>query len=325
MLIDADMRRPRLHRVFGVARAPGLAEVLSNKARLSEALLRPKGEEFDLLPAGALPDNPTDLLASGAWTELIGELKQDYELVVIDSPVVLAVPDSLLLAADADGLLLVHKPGSLERRGLVQLRDDLRRAGARPLGVVFNQVDRSDRDLYPVYLESPYLRTSGGKRQRRKARLRTRDQDGEVGRPGRRGHETRVLLLGTGNRAQRIAAQIESSQRRPLRVIGFLDDDPSEEDRRKLGQRYLGRLDHLGDVAARECVDRVIFGLPRSYLAQDVIANAIGLCESLGVDFSIPVDLFDTRVARIAHDELGGVRAISFSVQGGTAGAGSSR
>src|SRR5262249_14760149 len=67
VLVDADMRRPRLHRVFGVARAPGLAEVLANKARLSEALLRPKGEEFDLLPAGALPENPTDLLAAGTW------------------------------------------------------------------------------------------------------------------------------------------------------------------------------------------------------------------------------------------------------------------
>jgi hypothetical protein len=68
----------------------------------------------------------------------------------------------------------------------------------------------------------------------------------------RRGHETQVLLLGTGNRAQRIAAQIESSPRRALRVIGFLDDDPSEEDRRKLAARYLGRLDQLGGVAARE-------------------------------------------------------------------------
>jgi hypothetical protein len=140
--------------------------VLANKARLSEALLRPKGEEFDLLPAGALPENPTDLLASGTWSELIGELKQDYEFVVIDSPVVLAVSDSLLLAADADALLLVHKPGSLERRGLIQLRDDLHRAGARALGIVFNQVDRSDRGLYPAYLESPYLRPASGKRPR---------------------------------------------------------------------------------------------------------------------------------------------------------------
>jgi capsular exopolysaccharide synthesis family protein len=169
VLIDADMRRPRLHRVFGAPRAPGLSEVLTNKARLADALLRPTNEEFDLLPAGALPDNPTDLLASGAWSDLIAELKQEYELVLIDSPVVLAVPDPLLLAAEADGLVLVHKPGSLERRGLVQLRDDLRMAGARPLGVVFNQVDRHDPDLYPAYLESPYLKTSDGKRQRRKA------------------------------------------------------------------------------------------------------------------------------------------------------------
>jgi exopolysaccharide biosynthesis polyprenyl glycosylphosphotransferase len=137
------------------------------------------------------------------------------------------------------------------------------------------------------------------------------------GDPERRGQETRILVLGTGNRAQRISAQLESWQRRTLRVIGFLDDDPSEEDRRGLGRRYLGRLDHLGEVVARECVDRVIFGLPRSYLAHDVIANAIGICEALGVDFSIPVDLFDTRVARIAQDELAGLRTISFSVQGG--------
>jgi len=134
---------------------------------------------------------------------------------------------------------------------------------------------------------------------------------------GRRGLETKVLLLGTGNRAQRIAAQLEMPQRRPLRVVGFLDDDPSEEDRRALGRRYLGRLDQLGDVAARECVDRVIFGLPRSYLAHEVVANAIGICEALGVDFSIPVDLFDTRVARISHEVLAGVGTISFSVQGG--------
>lgn len=134
---------------------------------------------------------------------------------------------------------------------------------------------------------------------------------------GRRRQETRILLLGTGNRARRIAAQVESPQRGALRVIGFLDDDPSEEDRCELGRRYLGRLDRLGEVAARECVDRVIFGLPRTYLGQDAIANAIGICEALGVDFSIPVDLFDTRVARIGHDELGGLRAISFSLQGG--------
>ena len=247
VLIDADMRRPRLHRVFGVARSPGLAEVLANKARLSEALLRPKGEEFELLPAGALPENPTDLLASGAWSDLIGELKQDYELVVIDSPVVLAVSDSLLLAADADGLLLVHKPGSLERRGLVQLRDDLRRAGARPLGVVFNQVDRSDRDLYPVYLESPYLQTSERQAPAPESRLRTRDAGWRGG----------AIREGVGTRRESCCSEraiapsasrrrSRAPQRRALRVIGFLDDDPSEEDRRKLGPRYLGRLDHAG-------------------------------------------------------------------------------
>jgi len=125
-----------------------------------------------------------------------------------------------------------------------------------------------------------------------------------------------VLILGSGSRAQRIAAKLEHDDRQAIRICGFLDDDPSEEDRRALGPRYLGRLERLSELAAREHVTWVIFGLTRRYLANDSIANAIGLCESLGIEFSIPVDLFDTRTAQVVHGDVAGLAAITFSVQG---------
>ncbi|HTO53295.1 MAG TPA: sugar transferase [Myxococcota bacterium] len=125
-----------------------------------------------------------------------------------------------------------------------------------------------------------------------------------------------VLILGSGERARRIARTLESDRRERARVCGFLDDDPSDGDRRALGERYLGRLDRLPEIASRSAIDWVIFGLPRRFLAHDSTANAIGLCETLGIDLTIPVDLFDTRAAHVVRRDVAGLPAISFSVHG---------
>ncbi|HTO06168.1 MAG TPA: polysaccharide biosynthesis tyrosine autokinase [Myxococcota bacterium] len=164
ILIDADLRRARVDRVFGIARSPGLSEVLQGRARLDECIQRPENTSFEVLAAGETPENPSELLASNAFVQVMADLKSEYELVVLDSPVLLAVPDALLLAADADGTLLVHKPGSVELRALRRMRDDLRRAGARVLGVVFNRVDTKDPAVYSTYMASPYI--EGTKRGR---------------------------------------------------------------------------------------------------------------------------------------------------------------
>ena len=125
-----------------------------------------------------------------------------------------------------------------------------------------------------------------------------------------------AIVLGSGERARRIAANLEAETRARTRVCGFLDDDPSDADRRSLGERYLGRLDRLPEIAAHFAVDWVIYGLPRRFLAHDSTANAIGLCETLGIDLTIPVDLFDTRAAHVVRRDVAGLPAISFSVHG---------
>ncbi len=125
-----------------------------------------------------------------------------------------------------------------------------------------------------------------------------------------------AIVLGSGERARRIARNLESGSRGRTRVVGFLDDDPSDGDRRALADLYLGRLDRLPEIAASYAVDWVIYGLPRRFLAHDSTANAIGLCETLGIDLTIPVDLFDTRAAHVVRRDVAGLPAISFSVHG---------
>ena len=156
VLVDADMRRPRVHRVLHRSASPGLSEILQGKARVEEAVARPERTDFDFIPAGSVPENPSELLGSAAFSQLVSDLRDEYDLIMIDSAVLLAVPDALLLAADADGTLLVHKPGSVDRHALRRIREDLVRARARVLGIVFNQVDPGSSLHYPTYMYSPY-------------------------------------------------------------------------------------------------------------------------------------------------------------------------
>jgi exopolysaccharide biosynthesis polyprenyl glycosylphosphotransferase len=108
---------------------------------------------------------------------------------------------------------------------------------------------------------------------------------------------TRVLVLGTGERARRLARQLEDGPGR-ARVHGFLDDAPQVVDREALGARYLGKLSALVDVAAGQAIERVLFALPRRFLAEDRVANLIGTCEMLGLEVVFPLDLFEMRSAR---------------------------
>ena len=163
LLVDADLRRPRLDKVFDVERAPGLAEVLTGKSPFEratcrrQAIQRPEGLDFDLMTSGELPDNPSELLDSTQFDAVLSRMKSLYDLVLIDSPVLLAVSDALLIARRVEGTLLVEKPGSLERSALMRIRTLLERARARVLGLVFNQVEQNDRYSYPSYLRSPYI------------------------------------------------------------------------------------------------------------------------------------------------------------------------
>lgn len=160
LLIDADMRRPRVDRLIAEPRAPGLAEVLAGEKTLSDVMRTPVGVDFSVVTSGEIPTNPSELLASPRLDLVLARATTEFDLVIIDSPVLLAVTDGLLLTSRAQGVVVVHKPGSVPRDGLTRVRNDLRRARANVLGIIFNRVRRTDHYAYNTYLESPYVEST---------------------------------------------------------------------------------------------------------------------------------------------------------------------
>lgn len=152
VLIDADMRRPRLHQVFEppIGReADGLARVLAGKCGLDDALISggelPEG--MSVLLCGELPPNPSELLESPQARKLLAELGERFDLVILDTPPVLPVTDPLILARLADGVLVVARCQSTTRAGLQRALGVLRRSEANLLGVVLNEVDARHEEV----------------------------------------------------------------------------------------------------------------------------------------------------------------------------------
>lgn len=166
LLLDADLRRPQVHHAFGVPATPGLAEVLAGTIAL-EAALRPSGvPNLTLLPAGALPGNPSELLGGAAMAALLADLERKFDRVVIDTPPVQAVTDPCVVAALAHVTLPVVSAAHVSRTVARRASEALRRVGARVLGVVLNQVTAGPGDYgYPYYAGYSRPRAADGPAQ----------------------------------------------------------------------------------------------------------------------------------------------------------------
>ena len=147
LLIDADLRRARCHEVLGVHNLVGLTEVLVGQKQASE-VIRPIGNGgLSFMSAGSVPPNPTELLASRRMQEVLEELAASYDSVLIDSPPVMPVSDSVVLSRLVDGVVIVvgpRTPKQLVRHACSRLGQ----VGARILGVVLNQVNMKSPDYY---------------------------------------------------------------------------------------------------------------------------------------------------------------------------------
>ncbi len=148
VLIDADMRRPRLHEVFNHHRGPGLSDVLMARRSPAE-VLRPVGTQgLTLIPSGIPTVKASELLSLQSYRKLIDELRTDFDWVVVDSPPVMAVADASLLSRDATGVLFVTSADrtSIEAAdaALVQLDE----AGARMMGAVLNRAPLTKESFY---------------------------------------------------------------------------------------------------------------------------------------------------------------------------------
>ena len=152
LLIDGDMRSPDVHRVFGIDRGPGLAEVLSQQCRLGDAVVKTSNPNVYLLPAGRLKVSPHRLLGNGAWKAVLEQLPTGFRYVVIDTPPVLAASEALVLAKSADASLLCVMRDVSRTDQVRKASDMLHMAGGRPVGTVLNGVPVSNyKYRYGVY------------------------------------------------------------------------------------------------------------------------------------------------------------------------------
>lgn len=141
LLIDSDMRRPRLHKVFGVENIAGLSNLIVGKARADEVVLETGVDNLSFLPCGPLPPNPAELLQTEQLKALLRELGSTYERLILDSPPIMAVADPLILSQLTDGVILVIRSNVSTRDVVFRSVQALRDVNARILGAVLNGVD----------------------------------------------------------------------------------------------------------------------------------------------------------------------------------------
>jgi len=150
-LVDADLRRPSLARYLGIEGSVGLTTVLIGQADL-EDVLQPWGNgHLDVLAAGQVPPNPSELLGSQAMSTVLKDLTERYDVVLLDTAPLLPVTDGAVLAKLAGGALVTVGTGTVTRRQLTEALGALESVDARVLGVVLNKLTRRAGDRYPYY------------------------------------------------------------------------------------------------------------------------------------------------------------------------------
>ncbi len=140
LLIDADLRKPRLHKIFEARNRIGLSSCLIGISSVKNAIQETSVENLWLLPSGLHPPNPAELINSQKMKEVLEDVKKDFDVVFVDAPPVLAVIDPIIIASLVDAVVLILKEGKTSRKPLVKAVNELGKAQANIIGVVFNEV-----------------------------------------------------------------------------------------------------------------------------------------------------------------------------------------
>jgi len=152
LLIDADLRRPSVHKTLGMGPRSGLSNVLTGSATLEQTISpSPILPNLFVLPAGSPPPNPAELLASSNMKDVLNQLREQFDHIVIDTPPTLSVTDAVVLSPRVDAIILVIRSGQTTKQALRRARDILTQVNAHLTGVLLNAVDLTSPDYYYYY------------------------------------------------------------------------------------------------------------------------------------------------------------------------------
>ncbi|MFH1728818.1 MAG: polysaccharide biosynthesis tyrosine autokinase [Pseudomonadota bacterium] len=165
LLIDCDLRKPNIHRTFGIPIQNGIADIILGKIswqeaikditdlmigsmKMDEIMMTPGLENLNIITSGGYPPNPSELINSNNFLSFLDEVKKEYDIVLIDSPPIIAVSDPAIIAPNVDAVVLVHKQGRVPRKVLKRAKMTLENVAGNVIGIVLNDVSTK---LYPDY------------------------------------------------------------------------------------------------------------------------------------------------------------------------------
>jgi len=167
VLIDADLRKPRVHRIFNEENGVGLSNFLSGNVGLEAIIKATEIPNLFYIPSGPIPPNPSELISSNLFKSMVQSLGERFDHLVFDSPPVLGFADTAVLSTSVDGLILVAVGGKTPRETLQRAKDLLLQVNAKILGVVINRVniERSEYGYY--YYRYHYYYGKEGKEKKK--------------------------------------------------------------------------------------------------------------------------------------------------------------
>jgi capsular exopolysaccharide synthesis family protein len=156
LLVDADLRRPSIHRALGLGNTSGLSTVISSGEPSEDSIVSTKIPNLFVLTAGPLPPQPAELLGSTLMKDFLEKMRREYDHIVIDTPPALSVTDAVLLSIEADAVVIVLRSGQTTKAALRRVRDLLSHVNARITGIVVNAFDLHAGSSYYYQYDAKY-------------------------------------------------------------------------------------------------------------------------------------------------------------------------
>lgn len=151
LVIECDLRRPQVHTAFKLSPTPGLTNFLNNECTYEDMLRDTRVNNLKAVCYGAVPPNPSELLASDAMADFIKQMEKEYDYIIFDTPPIGVVIDAMPMIKTADGVVVVVKNNSTTYPQLNKTLDTLQRAGGKTLGIIINKVKPSEHKKYKKY------------------------------------------------------------------------------------------------------------------------------------------------------------------------------
>lgn len=177
LLIDADLRKPRIHKIFGLQNQKGLTNFLAARDDYKNYIRNILLSDLNIITAGAIPPNPSELLSSKAMKQFVAQVRNDYDIVLIDAPPVGTVTDAAVISAIVDGTIIVAASGNVEEDSLVRTKELLSKVNANIIGVVLNKLDKNSKGNYYYYYYYYYYGEDSENTTRKKHRKKPRLDD----------------------------------------------------------------------------------------------------------------------------------------------------